>query len=87
MYYFSDMEFNEWETQMKETFENLRLEHYKIISSQPLHPEMKNKMRNLVDNWIDSAILAQEFRAANHRWAHYLQEVCIISLKSTQRKN
>ncbi len=40
---------------MKETFENLRREYYTYSSSQPVHPEMKNKVRNLVDDRVDSA--------------------------------
>ncbi len=60
---------------MKACFEKQRVEHYKLISQQPVHPEMKNTLRNLVDNWIDSAVSAQAQRASLHRWSDYLQRV------------
>ena len=63
---------------MKACFEKQRVEHYKVISQQPIHPDMKNTLRNLVDNWIDSAVSAQEHSASLQRWSDYLQRVCAL---------
>jgi hypothetical protein len=70
------MEFDEkWESDMKVCLEEQRKENYKLISQQPIHPELKNSLRNLVDNWVDSVISTQEQRAALHRWSESLQKV------------